>query len=172
MYKIIGSDHTQYGPVAADQVRQWIAEGRLDASTLLQPEGATDWKPLSAFPEFASVLASLPPGAAPPTIPVPIAGGPSHPKTNTMAATGFVLGLLSMLIGWLCCLAFLLSPLGFIFSVIGFTQIKRKPAEQTGKGLAIAGIILSVFGIIVSIVCLVLFWFGMVVKALQQNGAF
>jgi len=171
MYKIIGSDQTQYGPVAADQVRQWIAEGRLDASSLLQPEGATDWKPLGAFPEFAAVVAAIPP-TTPPAISAAPGGSPLHPKNNTMAVAGFVMGVLSVLIGWLCCLAFLLSPLGIIFSVIGITQIKRKPAEQTGKRLAVAGIALSVLGIIVSVLLFVLFWLGMFQKALQQSGAF
>jgi hypothetical protein len=56
MYKIIGADGKEYGPVAADQVRQWIAEGRANAQTQAQAEGATDWKPLSAFAEFAAAL--------------------------------------------------------------------------------------------------------------------
>ena len=172
MYKIIGSDHAQYGPVAADQVRQWIAEGRLDASSLLQPEGAGDWKPLSAFPEFAALVAPVPSAATPPTIGVVPADVPAHPTTNKMAMAGSVMGVLSVLIGWACCLAFVLSPLGIIFSVIGITQIKRKPTEQTGKGLAVAGIILSVVGIIISVLLFVLFWFGMVAKAFQQSGAF
>ena len=29
MYIIIGGDQKEYGPITADDVRQWIAEGRL-----------------------------------------------------------------------------------------------------------------------------------------------
>jgi hypothetical protein len=29
MYKILGIDNKEYGPVSAEQVRTWIAEGRL-----------------------------------------------------------------------------------------------------------------------------------------------
>jgi hypothetical protein len=63
MFKIIGADRKEYGPVSADQVRQWIAEGRANSASLVRPEGATEWQPLSAFPEFAEALsATLLPG--------------------------------------------------------------------------------------------------------------
>jgi len=63
MYKIIGADQKEYGPVSADQLRQWIAEGRASGASLIRPEGATQWQPLSAFAEFADALAAaVPPG--------------------------------------------------------------------------------------------------------------
>jgi hypothetical protein len=67
-YKIIGGDGQQYGPVTADELRQWIAEGRLNAQSLVQFEGASKWKPLGGFSEFAEALK---PVAAPPRIPAP-----------------------------------------------------------------------------------------------------
>ena len=33
MYKIIGADQKEYGPVTAEQLRQWIAEGRVNGQT-------------------------------------------------------------------------------------------------------------------------------------------
>jgi hypothetical protein len=53
MYKVIGADGKEYGPVSADRIRQWIAEGRLGADTKAQVLGSTEWKPLCEFPEFA-----------------------------------------------------------------------------------------------------------------------
>ena len=64
MYKIIGGDGKEYGPISADQLRQWISEGRVNAQTQALLEGTTDWKPLGAFTEFASFFAA-PPTAAP-----------------------------------------------------------------------------------------------------------
>jgi uncharacterized membrane protein len=58
-----------------DQVKQWIAEGRANASTLVQPEGGTDWVPLSSLAEFNDALAAHPPPAAAVTPPPP----PSDP---------------------------------------------------------------------------------------------
>ncbi len=56
MYKIIGDDGREYGPVNADQLRQWIREGRATAQTKAQAEGSADWKPISTFPEFSDVV--------------------------------------------------------------------------------------------------------------------
>jgi hypothetical protein len=65
-FRIIGGDGRQYGPIPEEQLRRWIAEGRANAQTQIQPEGAPEWKPLSSFPE----LAPLTPVAAPaPTLP-------------------------------------------------------------------------------------------------------
>ena len=56
MYKIIGADKKEYGPVSADQIHRWISEGRMNGETLVQAAGDSAWKPLSAIPEFAEVL--------------------------------------------------------------------------------------------------------------------
>ncbi len=56
MYRIIGGDQQQYGPVSAEDVRRWISEGRLNERSLVQPEGSTEWKALSEFPELAQML--------------------------------------------------------------------------------------------------------------------
>jgi uncharacterized membrane protein len=57
MYKIIGADQKEYGPINADQMRQWIAEGRVGVQTSVQAEGG-EWRPLQTFPEFADALAA------------------------------------------------------------------------------------------------------------------
>ena len=51
--EFIGGDQKEYGPVSADELRHWIAEGRLSAQSYVQVEGGSEWKPLSSFPEFA-----------------------------------------------------------------------------------------------------------------------
>ena len=40
MYKIIGADKKEYGPVTGDQLRHWISEGRVNSQTLARAEGA------------------------------------------------------------------------------------------------------------------------------------
>ena len=56
MYKIIGADQREYGPVPVEQVRKWIAEGRANAQTKAWSEGSSEWKTLADFPEFADLL--------------------------------------------------------------------------------------------------------------------
>jgi hypothetical protein len=51
-YRIIGDDLKEYGPVSPEQIRQWIAEGRVNSETKLQAEGGGEWKRLSEVPEF------------------------------------------------------------------------------------------------------------------------
>ncbi len=89
-YKILGSDQKEYGPVSLEQVRQWMGEGRLNAQTMVQPEGATDWKPLSAFPELMPLTA-----AAPATAPIEVAPamGPA-PSVKTPALLLIICGAL------------------------------------------------------------------------------
>ena len=50
---------------------------------------------------------------------------------------------------------FLFAPIGFIFSLIGLSQISKDPA-QNGKGLALAGAIISLLLILVAVVLVVL----------------
>jgi len=70
MFKIIGADQKEYGPVSTAQIRQWITDGRLNATTKAQRATGGDWQPLSAFEEFAdifnpAVAASTPDATAP-----------------------------------------------------------------------------------------------------------
>jgi hypothetical protein len=65
-YTIIGGDKKEYGPVTGEEIRQWIAEGRLDAFSLARSENDTEWRPLSTFPELASAFPNR--AAAPPTL--------------------------------------------------------------------------------------------------------
>jgi len=72
MFKIIGADQKEYGPISAEQLRQWIREGRANAQTMVQVEGAAGWKPLSTYPEFAGSFGPPPLVAGQPTgVPLP-----------------------------------------------------------------------------------------------------
>jgi hypothetical protein len=62
MYKIIGADGKEYGPVSAEQLKQWILEGRANSQTKVQAEGNSEWLLLGSIPEFADTASA----AAPP----------------------------------------------------------------------------------------------------------
>ncbi len=64
MYKIIGADGRVYGPVSAEQLRQWMAEGRASFQTRVQKEGGTEWVLLGSLPEFADASTVAPPPIA------------------------------------------------------------------------------------------------------------
>jgi hypothetical protein len=56
MYKIVGGDQKEYGPINADELRQWIDEGRLNGQSLVKAEDTAEWRPLSTFSEFTDAL--------------------------------------------------------------------------------------------------------------------
>ena len=65
-------------------------------------------------------------------------------KVNAMGVTGFVMSLVTVILGWIHVLGWILWALGLIFSCIG---LGKQP-----RGLAIAGLCISIFGIICLVV--------------------
>jgi len=66
MYKIIGGDGREYGPVTMETIREWVRGGRANAQTRVQDEASGAWQPLGALPDFADLFIPN----APPVIPV------------------------------------------------------------------------------------------------------
>jgi GYF domain 2 len=155
MYRIIGADGNQYGPISADQLRQWIAEGRANAQTKVLAEGTMEWKPLSEFPEFfpsttAPGATPLPPSAAPgiPTM-QPLGGYASADAANQVA--GPAIGLMIVAI-----IGFLAQAFSIVwrlfFSAVVAAQSNQPEWVTFFQGTA--GIISAVLGILSSILVL------------------
>jgi hypothetical protein len=81
MYYIQGADQKEYGPVSADQLRQWISENRLNRFSPARADGESLWKTLGDFPEFAEVLVGAAPAAseAPPSAPTALSAANASP---------------------------------------------------------------------------------------------
>ena len=139
MYKIIGADGQQYGPVGAEQMRRWVAENRLNAQTLIQPEGAQEWKPLGSFSEFSSEFKSTPPSqAAPPTI------GALPPTIATRASSKIPAGICGILLG----------SLGIHKFILGYTGAGLIVLLATVLTCGIAGVVTHLIGLIEGIIYL------------------
>lgn len=147
MYKIVGADGKEYGPISAEVLRQWLAEGRANGQTKVLPEGTTEWKTIAELPEFTVATVAA---AAPPSPPGPISMAPA-PRNNSYALWAMILGILSLTFGLCCCYGLPFSVPGIICSTMAFSQIKRDPLTQQGKGMAMAGLILSILSILVAI---------------------
>lgn len=142
MYKIIGTDQKEYGPISSDQIIRWIAQGRVNAQTRVQADGG-EWKTLGQFPEFSAAFgnsfsASPSPVAARPTpTPMPIASPAAAPQTSGLAIASLVLGILGI---FSCGLS---AIVGLILGIVSLSRIRKSNGAVGGHGLAISGIIVS-----------------------------
>jgi hypothetical protein len=132
MYKILGGDGKEYGPVTAEALRQWVNEGRASGQTQVCAEGTTKWEPLAALPEFAPLF------MAPPFGKTSAEGGmPIGPAPNSgMAITSLVLGISGVFCG-------ITAIPGLILGIVSMKQIKASRGRIGGQGLALAGTIVS-----------------------------
>jgi TM2 domain-containing membrane protein YozV len=144
MYRIIGKDGQQYGPASAEQLRAWIAENRANAQTLVQTEGAQDWKPLGSLPEFATDLKPPPaPGTAPPTIAPPTAPPPCY-APNPQASNKIPAGICGILLG----------SLGIHKFVLGYTGAGLIMLLVTVLTCGVGAFVMHVIGLIEGIIYL------------------
>lgn len=134
MFRIIGTDGKEYGPVTHEVLRQWLAQGRVNLQTRARPEGKPDWQTLAQFPEFQAE-------AAPPLIAQPSGGDGLNaiiPYKNVRALVAYYLGIFSLI-------PFLGIPLGlsgFVFGILGLRFSRQHPTAG-GKVHAWVGIILG-----------------------------
>jgi hypothetical protein len=157
MYKIIGGDGQQYGPVNAEQLRQWHAERRVNGQTKLQAEGTAEWQPLATMPEFANLFAAPPPPVVP-----PITAAVRHPVSPSMApvsrqhcglaVTSMVLGILS-----LCCLGPVTGLPALVCGLVALNKINHSNGTLNGRGQALAGIITSIISVLMFFAWLMFF---------------
>lgn len=127
MYKIVGADGKIYGPASAEQLRQWLAEGRANAQTQTLAEGAPEWKPLGTLPEFAGQF-------APPTPPVILLVAAGNFGDVAVAQNQFLcdggIGFRDFVVGVLLWISVQRSWLGL------FTggAVANQPASRTSRG--------------------------------------
>jgi hypothetical protein len=156
MYKIIGADQKEYGPVSIEQLRQWVVEGRVNSQTQVLPEGATGWKLLGELPEFASAS------------PVPVPAMPAAPLPGSQGAeqvNGPAIGLIVVAV-----LGVILQITSLIFNLVGasFLANARMPNEAWVNMFSGAiGVVSNIIGILMS--GLILFG-AMKMKKLESYG--
>jgi len=158
MYNVLGADQKEYGPASSELIQQWITERRLNARSLIRHEDVEGWKPLAEFPEFADALDAAQP--SPPAMQPGGRTGVSPRRLNGLAVRGLVMGILAMSLGMCCCYGIPFNLFGAIFSGIALNQISRDPNRQSGRELALIGLILSVVSLTLGLLA-ILFGFTM-----------
>ena len=143
MYKVLGSDGNEYGPVSAEVVKMWIAENRVEKKTPVIPEGVADWVFLDSLPEFAAAFA--PPLSVPPPIPPSAKASKSAdglnaiiPYKNARALVAYYLGVFSVI-----------PPVGALLGIpalvlgISGLRFRRRNPRAGGSVHAWIGIVLG-----------------------------
>jgi len=146
MYKILGGDGKEYGPVTVDALRQWVNEGRANRNTQVRPEGAEQWQTLASLPEFVALFAPPPPGMN-----AAVGGVPIGPAPNSgMAITSLVLGIS----GFFCLIT---AIPGLILGIVAMKRIKASEGRMGGHGFALAGTIVSGVAMLMSVVVIAIY---------------
>jgi preprotein translocase subunit YajC len=155
-YTIIGGDQKPYSSVTADDIRRWIADSRLNAQSLAKEEHDTEWRPLSAFPEFADALAAS--SAPPPSISSPVTTASGGRDAALQLVKGPAIGLkVTAILGLVLVAAGLVMNImtlgGFqIFpQQINDPQMQKLLSSLSGGLGIVQGIIGGVVGVIVLI---------------------
>ncbi len=172
MFKILGADGKEYGPTTAEQIKEWVKQGRANHETMAQAAGETGWKPLAQFPEFADLF----PAAQAQVTPAPAAAEPASvavapasatatssaaPATATadlraqaqQAVAGPAIGLLIM-----ASLGILLQIVGIVMNLLGVTfpmqqqpDLNPEAARMLQMFTGVIGVVSGVIGIAISI---------------------
>jgi hypothetical protein len=146
MYKILGADGKEYGPVELGQLKQWVEQGRVNAQTRVQEAGSTEWKPADQVPEIAGFLKVPAPLGATPAGSVPPTASQLPPGENKgLAITSLVLGVLSLV-----CLGVLTGIPAIICGHIAHGRARKEPQTYGGAGMAIAGFVLGYLSLVMT----------------------
>jgi hypothetical protein len=146
MYKIIGSDGKEYGPITLDQLKQWFSEGRVNAQTQVLPEGTTEWVSAGQLPELASA-APPPPAFQPPS--------PQHSDNAASMVKGPAIFILVVSI-----LDLLTAILNIILTAVGGSTLFKMPgmseqdAAMQEKIMLLFGLPANIFAITVAAFCI------------------
>ncbi len=69
-------------------------------------------------------------------------------RSNGIGTAGFVLALLTLFLGWIPVVGWIMWLLGLIFSALGISKAKK---VKKGMGLSVAGLVISLIGILILI---------------------
>ena len=143
-YRIIGADGKTYGPVGLEQIRQWLAEGRVDSRTPVYLKarrvGLTSVQHTGTGRRFRTHAAGHRRAQS----------GAARARTNGFATAGLICSLLSWL-GCCCCCCLPFNLLGILFCIIALVQISSQAEPQEGRAFAIVGLVLSGLSLLISL---------------------
>jgi hypothetical protein len=133
----------RYGPVSEEEMKSWIAQGRVSATDFVWSEGMPNW--VAAGAAFAQATGAIPPIQAARQI---VYVAPLPPPPGTYAA--FFCGLFSV---FFPCLGLVLGIIAVINAKKARAALAADPSQYApgSGGLTTAGQILGIIGIVVGV---------------------
>ncbi len=150
IYVVRGTE--QAGPFTDAEIRAQLASGELTGDSMVWWDGLPEWTALSKTPLASPPVGIAPAAPIPAPAPGPIAApapaefGARTPKTSVLAIVSLVTGIAGFptILCWP--VALMLDLAAIITGHIARSQIRKDPS-QSGKGMALAGLICGYFGI-------------------------
>jgi len=161
---------TQIGPVADAELRAKLASGEVIGTDLVWREDMADWRAVAGVEELRDALARYPLAApmvpaggvsspyAPPHAQPQAAGGMPVPlPTSGLAVASLVCGIMSLV----TCM-FLPGIPAVICGHLALNHLSRPAVRMTGRGMAVAGLVMGYLSIAVLAGLVLLFLIGIV----------
>jgi hypothetical protein len=149
----IHRNNQQLGPFTEAEVKAQLASGAISLQDHVWWQGQANWMPLGQSP-LAATLSSTSPGSAP-MVPSPLPGTTAVAYTTVqepskLAIWALVCGCLTLLCGLLA------SIPAIILGHLALGEIKKNP-NRTGRGMALAGLIIGYVMTLLSIGAIALY---------------
>ena len=142
MYKIIGADGKEYGPVNAEQLRQWLTEGRVNQQTRVLAEGNTEWK---TFGEVAELSPSTTPQAV-----------SSLRNSDQSSARDMVRGpAIFILVLSILNIPYCILMYAFQDQILGLSTMPEQSAALQKNIAKFFSLPANIFGVLLSVACLI-----------------
>ena len=128
-FKANDKDETEYGPLDAEKIREWVREKRMDNNSLVRKSTDEEWRPLGQVPDWQT--SAIPPEEIPP---VARTGPPG--KVQAIGIMTLVGGIMALMY----CLGWGLATLGFwipwIYSLVLGIMAIMKGSQMLGSNPA------------------------------------
>ena len=150
-------DGLTYGPVPKAELDRWLSEGRVTPQSQVLQEGAGQWQwSGQVYPQLAAATGvkenPFAESAAEPLNPyTPAYPGPSlyNPATGQFMQPHRGPLILTMAIVGAFSTCGLLSIVSLVFAIIDLGEMRRGRMDPSGKGLTIAGLVVSALPLVV-----------------------
>jgi hypothetical protein len=168
-YSVRDSYGNIYGPAPAALLRQWVGEGRIVPGMLISAAGDSTWVEVSAHPAVADLFSRAAGSSmlgAPQQVTVERMDYARPGRTSGTAVASLVLGIVSLIgslpsCGLVCCCVgagpFALAGLFLGFLALG--EMRSTLNDLRGRGMAIAGIVLSSVALLIMALAVLGFYF-------------